>query len=58
MVTAFELEIRMPGLRRVAVNGLELNVALDGTGPAVLLLHGFPHTWELWEETMSGLSGQ
>lgn len=45
----------MPELRRVPVNGVELNVALAGTGPAVLLLHGFPHTWELWTDIMAGL---
>ncbi|WP_199527945.1 alpha/beta fold hydrolase [Kitasatospora sp. SolWspMP-SS2h] len=46
----------MPELRRVPVNGVELNVALAGSGPAVLLLHGFPHTWELWTDVMAGLS--
>ncbi|WP_328722674.1 alpha/beta hydrolase [Streptomyces sp. NBC_00247] len=47
----------MPELRRVPVNGVELNVALAGSGPAVLLLHGFPHTWELWTDVIAGLSG-
>ncbi|MGW6488381.1 alpha/beta fold hydrolase [Streptomyces sp. NPDC055056] len=47
----------MPELRRVPVNGVELNVALAGSGPAVLLLHGFPHTWELWTDIMADLSG-
>ena len=37
----------VPELRRIAVNGTVLNVALAGEGPAVLLLHGFPHTWQL-----------
>ncbi len=37
----------MPEQRRVAVNGVELNVAPAGAGPAVLLLHGFPHTWQV-----------
>ncbi|MEU3504877.1 alpha/beta hydrolase [Streptomyces hundungensis] len=46
----------MPELRRVRVNGVELNVALAGSGPAVLLLHGFPHTWELWTDVMAELS--
>ncbi|WAL75918.1 alpha/beta fold hydrolase [Kitasatospora sp. YST-16] len=46
----------MPELRRVPVNGVELNVALAGSGPAVLLLHGFPHTWELWTDVMADLS--
>lgn len=43
-------------LRRVPVNGIELNVALAGAGPAVLLLHGFPHTWQLWTEVMGELA--
>ncbi|MGY9064246.1 alpha/beta fold hydrolase, partial [Streptomyces sp. CAS3] len=47
----------MPELRRVLANGVELNVALSGSGPAVLLLHGFPHTWELWTDIMADLSG-
>ncbi|MFJ8752443.1 alpha/beta fold hydrolase [Streptomyces sp. NPDC102441] len=47
-----------PLLHRVTVNGVELNVATAGTGPAVLLLHGFPHTWRLWTHVMDGLAGQ
>ncbi|MFD0023272.1 alpha/beta fold hydrolase [Streptomyces sp. NPDC058382] len=43
-------------LRRVTANGVELNVAVAGEGPAVLLLHGFPHTWQLWTHVMDGLS--
>ncbi|MEV0210540.1 alpha/beta fold hydrolase [Streptomyces sp. NPDC050788] len=46
----------MPELRRIPVNGIELNVAVAGSGPAVLLLHGFPHTWQLWTDVMTGLS--
>ncbi|MEV2217063.1 alpha/beta fold hydrolase [Streptomyces sp. NPDC050997] len=45
-------------LRRIPVNGVDLNVAVTGQGPPVLLLHGFPHTWELWTDVMAGLSGQ
>ncbi|MFC8569251.1 alpha/beta fold hydrolase [Streptomyces sp. NPDC057245] len=43
-------------LRRIAVNGVELNVALQGEGPAVLLLHGFPHTWQVWTRVIDRLS--
>ncbi|MEV4472409.1 alpha/beta fold hydrolase [Nonomuraea salmonea] len=46
----------MPELRRVPVNGVELNVAIAGSGPAVLLLHGFPHTWQVWTDVMADLS--
>ncbi|MFE9814355.1 alpha/beta fold hydrolase [Streptomyces sp. NPDC005773] len=45
-------------LRRIATNGVELNVAVAGDGPAVLLLHGFPHTWRIWSGIMDRLSGQ
>lgn len=43
-------------LWRVTTNGIETNVAITGTGPAVLLLHGFPHTWRLWSEIIPGLA--
>ncbi|GGL60822.1 hydrolase [Streptomyces fumigatiscleroticus] len=46
----------MPELNRVRINGIDVNVASAGTGPAVLLLHGFPHTWQLWTEVMTDLS--
>lgn len=55
---------RVPGhhpsgfeLRRVTANGMDLNVALTGEGPAVLLLHGFPHTWQLWTHVLDSLAG-
>lgn len=48
----------MTELRRCHVNGVRLNVALAGSGPPVLLLHGFPHTWELWTDVIAGLSGR
>jgi pimeloyl-ACP methyl ester carboxylesterase len=43
-------------VRRIATGGIETNVALAGCGPAVLLLHGFPHTWRLWTEIIPGLA--
>jgi pimeloyl-ACP methyl ester carboxylesterase len=45
-------------LRRTRVNGVDLNVALAGEGPAVLLLHGFPHTWQLWTDILDRLAGR
>ncbi|AYF78881.1 alpha/beta hydrolase [Nocardia yunnanensis] len=32
------------------------NVALAGAGPAVVLLHGFPHTWRVWSEIIGPLA--
>ncbi|MBP2048364.1 pimeloyl-ACP methyl ester carboxylesterase [Streptomyces griseochromogenes] len=43
-------------IRTVAVNGVALRVALAGEGPALLLLHGFPHTWELWRAVIGPLA--
>ena len=37
---------------RVAANGIEINVAVLGDGPPVLLLHGWPHTWMIWRDVM------
>ncbi|MFE9404294.1 alpha/beta fold hydrolase [Streptomyces sp. NPDC006530] len=47
-----------PHLHRIATNGVHLNVAIAGDGPAVLLLHGFPHTWQLWGDLMGRLTGR
>ena len=40
----------------VSANGIEINVATAGSGPAILLLHGFPHTWELWSRVIPTLA--
>ncbi|CAI9118880.1 OLC1v1020507C1 [Oldenlandia corymbosa var. corymbosa] len=34
--------------KNVSVNGLNLHIAELGTGPLVLLLHGFPELWYSW----------
>lgn len=34
--------------RRVATNGIELNIAEAGDGPLVLMCHGFPESWYSW----------
>ena len=44
-------------LRRIQANGTELNVALDGAGPAVLLMHGWPQTWQVWRPVLPLLAG-
>ncbi len=43
-------------VRQVAANGIEIAVAVAGRGPAVLLLHGFPHTWQLWRAVIGPLA--
>lgn len=43
-------------LTTVAANGIDINVAIDGDGPEILLLHGFPHTWRVWAEIIPELA--
>ncbi|MGW7528717.1 alpha/beta fold hydrolase [Streptomyces sp. NPDC054783] len=43
-------------IRTVTAGGVALKVALAGEGPALLLLHGFPHTWELWRAVIGPLA--
>jgi pimeloyl-ACP methyl ester carboxylesterase len=47
-----------PGItqRRAATNGIELNVAEAGSGPLVLLLHGFPESWYSWRHQFAPLA--
>jgi pimeloyl-ACP methyl ester carboxylesterase len=42
--------------RVVAANGIDINVAIAGEGPAMVLLHGFPHTWRVWSEVIPELA--
>ncbi len=42
--------------RMVDSAGTELHVVTAGSGPAVLLLHGFPHTWRVWSEVIPALA--
>ncbi|WP_245964703.1 alpha/beta fold hydrolase [Trinickia dinghuensis] len=40
----------------IETNGIRLNVAAQGAGPLVLLLHGFPETSYAWRHQLAGLS--
>jgi pimeloyl-ACP methyl ester carboxylesterase len=43
-------------IQRIPVNGTIVNVATAGAGPALLLLHGWPHTWQVWSHVMAALA--
>ena len=47
-----------PRFRRVATNGISLNVAEAGPedGPLVILLHGFPEFWYGWRHQIGALA--
>jgi pimeloyl-ACP methyl ester carboxylesterase len=42
--------------RRIATNGISLNIAEAGQGPLVLLLHGFPESWYSWRHQFAPLA--
>jgi pimeloyl-ACP methyl ester carboxylesterase len=42
--------------RRIATNGIELNIAERGEGPLVLMLHGFPESWYSWRHQFEPLA--
>lgn len=38
--------------RRIKANGINLHIAEQGTGPLVLLCHGFPESWYSWRRQL------
>jgi len=43
--------------RFVETNGLRMHVAEQGTGPMVVLCHGFPEFWYSWRHQLAALAG-
>jgi pimeloyl-ACP methyl ester carboxylesterase len=53
------MSLTLPGFdsRRITVaDGVELAVAVAGSGPAVVLLHGFPQTHLMWRHVAADLA--
>lgn len=48
--------MREPILRTVQANGISLRIAEQGSGPVVLLCHGFPESWYSWRHQMTALA--
>jgi pimeloyl-ACP methyl ester carboxylesterase len=48
----------MPSFRHrtVETNGIRMHVAEAGTGPLVVLCHGFPESWYSWRHQLSALA--
>ena len=42
--------------RTVAANGIDVHIAEQGSGPLVLLLHGFPELWYSWRHQLPALA--
>ena len=44
-----------PAFRHIDTNGVRLRVVVDGQGPLLILLHGFPQCWYLWRHQIAPL---
>ena len=42
--------------RTVETNGIRMHIAEQGSGPLVLLCHGFPESWYSWRHQMAALA--
>ena len=47
---------KAPTLRFVETNGVQLRIAEMGSGPLVLLVHGFPESWYSWRHQLPALA--
>jgi len=45
-----------PSMQTLDVNGLRMQVAVQGSGPLVLLCHGFPELWVSWRAQLGALA--
>jgi pimeloyl-ACP methyl ester carboxylesterase len=46
----------MPELRRIDVGEVTLRVAVEGSGPLVIMVHGFPESWYSWRHQIGPLA--
>jgi pimeloyl-ACP methyl ester carboxylesterase len=46
----------MPQFRDIDAGGARLRVAIEGEGPLVLLVHGFPESWFSWRHQMTPIA--
>jgi pimeloyl-ACP methyl ester carboxylesterase len=44
------------GFSTIETNGIQMRVAQAGTGPLVLLVHGWPESWYSWRHQITGLA--
>jgi len=45
-----------PTLRTIKANGINLRIAEMGTGPLVILVHGWPESWYSWRHQLPALA--
>jgi pimeloyl-ACP methyl ester carboxylesterase len=43
--------------RLIETNGIRMHYVEEGSGPLVVLLHGFPESWYAWRHQFRALAG-
>ena len=46
----------MADFRTIDINGIQLRAAVAGTGPLVVLVHGFPESWAAWRHQIAPIA--
>jgi pimeloyl-ACP methyl ester carboxylesterase len=46
----------MPEFRTIDAGGAQIRVAVEGEGPLVVLVHGFPESWYSWRHQLSPIA--
>ncbi|WP_439815602.1 alpha/beta fold hydrolase [Zavarzinia sp. CC-PAN008] len=46
----------MPEFRMIDVGGVRLRAAVEGTGPLVVMVHGFPESWYSWRHQIGPIA--
>ncbi|MEZ5694011.1 MAG: alpha/beta hydrolase [Altererythrobacter sp.] len=46
----------MPEMRHIDVGELNLRCAVEGTGPLVIMVHGFPESWYSWRHQIGAVA--
>ena len=45
-----------PEFRMIDTNGIKIRAAVQGEGPLVVMVHGFPESWYSWRHQMAPLA--
>lgn len=46
----------MPEFRMIDTNGIKVRAAIEGSGPLVVMVHGFPESWYSWRHQMKPIA--
>src|SRR3954469_16088644 len=56
-MAALGSEAKMPEFRTIDAGAAQIRVAIEGQGPLVLMVHGFPESWYSWRHQIGPIAG-